>query len=460
MTINKAGLELVKHFEGLRLEAYLDPVGIWTIGWGHTGSDVYPGQKITEKQAEALLAADLTLHEKFVSDKVTVKINANQLAALTSFAFNAGNGALASSTLLKKLNSGDMDGAAKEFHRWVKGTIGGVKKALPGLVRRRKAEAELFLSLPLDLATPKMEVSAVENTASALADFSGPAIPISLLGGDRDLVIAIQKSLTDLGYLDPPADGKFGPVSNWALTEFCNANGLSTGMGFTKEIADALVNPNVRLPDIAPSGTWFDSIVKYMIAQDYWICRHGECFNIVYVEGADPNGKINDDAINKFNDLRITFSIASDGVPNYTVWEGTTEPGLYWTHNPMNPKGAARIAFDQYKAWVVGTHLASKPSSAHEALVQVEDVTVYRDLNKDYMRTGDTTDTGLFGINQHWGYDAPKDNLGTTSAGCLVGRSKDGHREFMAMVKSDPRHQANKAYRFMAAIVPGDKALT
>ena len=65
-------------------------------------------------------------------------------------------------------------------------------------------------------------------------------------------------------------------------------------------------------------------------------------------------------------------------------------------------------------------------ASAHEALVQVAEVTVHRDLNKDFKRTNDKTDTGLFGINQHWGYDAPKDDLGNTSAGCLVGPDKEG----------------------------------
>ena len=100
----------------------------------------------------------------------------------------------------------------------------------------------------------------------------------------------------------------------------------------------------------------------------------------------------------------------------------------------MNPKGAARIAFNQYKAWSVGTHRASSPQG-HEALVQTAPVAVYRDLNKDFKRPGDRVDTGLFGINQHWGYDAPMGDLGTTSAGCLVGRTKNGHRQFMALVK-------------------------
>jgi hypothetical protein len=104
-------------------------------------------------------------------------------------------------------------------------------------------------------------------------------------------------------------------------------------------------------------------------------------------------------------------------------------------------------------AWTFGTHHAGKPSG-HEALVQVADVSVYRDLNRDYDRTGDTVDTGLFGINQHWGYDLPEDDLRTSSAGCLVGRKKDEHREFLAMLKEDARYTAGSGYRFMTAILP------
>lgn len=459
MAINAEGLELIKFYEGLRLSSYADPVGIWTIGWGHTGADVHPGQTITMGQAATLLAADLVRHENYVDEVIDVALNENQRAALVSFAFNVGNGSLGSSTLRAKLNAGDYAGAADEFQKWVKGTVGGVKVTLPGLVKRRRAEADLFRSLPVDLSLPKMEVSAEEDESSALQSFAGGAIPVSLLGGHQKLVIAIQKTLSELGYLDPPADGKFGPASKWALSAFCDANGLSLGLGFTEEIAAALLAPTKTLPPIVAGGTWFDRVVAYMLGRGYWICRHGECFNIVYLEGVNPDGTLNDDRVNVFNDLRVVFSIGSEGAPKIVaLWDATTEPGIYWTQHPMNANGAARIAFNQYKAWVVGTHLAGT-SSAHEALVQVEPVTVHRDLNRDYQRTGDALDTGLFGINQHWGYDAPKDNLGNTSAGCLVGRTKDGHREFMQLMKSDPRYQANAAYRFIATIVPGDAAL-
>lgn len=459
MAISAAGLELVKFFEGLRLTAYVDPVGVLTIGWGHTGADVDPGQTITKKQAEDLLIADLVHHEEYVDQIVEVPLNDNQRSALVSFAFNVGNGALASSTLLRKLNDGDYSGAADEFLRWVKGTVNGQKVTLAGLVKRRKAERQLFLDEVVDLAAPKMEVTASSDGLSELASFAGNPISMSLLGGHKQLVIGIQRALGDLGYLDPPADGKFGPVSNWALSEFCYANGLSAGMGFTQQIAKALVAPTSKLPSLAPPSTWFDKVVAYMQARGYWICRHGECFNTVYLEGANTDGSLNDDKENVFNDVRIVFSIDSEGKPTIVgMWEATTEPGIYWTKNPMNAKGAARIAFDQYKSWIVGTHLAGSPS-AHEALVQVESLTVHRDLNKDYERTGDQLDTGLFGINQHWGYDAPKNNLGNTSAGCLVGRTKDGHREFMQLMKSDPRYRANAAYRFIATVMPADAVL-
>lgn len=459
MAINEAGLTLIKYYEGLRLTAYVDPVGVWTIGWGHTGNDVHPGQSITQKQAEALLAADLRKHEEYVDDNVTVAIDDNQRAALVSFAFNVGNGSLGSSTLLARLNLGDYQGAASEFGRWVKGTINGSKVTLPGLVKRRKAEADLFLGADVELAMPKMEVSEIEDGSSALASFSGAPIPLSLLGGHEELVKGLQGTLADLGYLDPPADGRFGPTSNWALKEFCYANGLSLGLGFTAEIVAALRTPQKRLPDIVEAGSWIDKVVSYMMAKGYWISRHPECRNTVYLEGVNSDGTTNDDKANVFNDLRVVFSIDSNGKPRILgLWEGTTEPGIFWTQHPMNPGGAARIAFDQYKSWIVGTHMAGKPS-AHEALVQVAPVTVYRDLNRDYQRTGDKTDTGLFGINQHWGYDAPKDDLGNTSAGCLVGRTRDGHREFMQLMKSDPRYQANASYRFMAAVLPGSEAV-
>jgi len=308
--------------------------------------------------------------------------------------------------------------------------------------------------------SPEIGPATSGEGTKALSLFDGPPLLVTNLSSNAPLAKAIQWRLSELGYLDPPADGKFGSVSAWALSEFCEGNGVSLRDGFTRGVAQRLLTPTILLPDIVPSGTWFDKVITYMKAKHYFICRHPECKNIVYLEGVDPAGTLNDDASNKFNDLRVVFTIGVDGRPNLdgSIWEGTTEPGRFWTMNAMSAKGAARIAFNQYKAWVVGTHHPETPA-AHEALVQVEPISVYRDLNKDFKRTGDQLDTGLFAINQHWGYDASKDDIGRTSAGCLVGRAREGHRKFMSFVKDDPRYKANHSYRFVTAVMPGDEVL-
>jgi lysozyme len=142
MKTSERGLQFIKQFETLQLKAYRDPVGVWTIGWGHTPS--YPGQRITEEQAEALFRADIERFEKAVGEAVKVPITQDQFDALVSLAYNIGIRALARSTLVEKLNAGDVEGAAEEFKRWVYGRKGGRMEQLPGLVRRREAESRLF----------------------------------------------------------------------------------------------------------------------------------------------------------------------------------------------------------------------------------------------------------------------------------------------------------------------------
>lgn len=138
--INDKGLRLLKSFEGLRLNAYLDAVGVWTIGYGTT-SGVRPGMQITALQAEEFLKRDLVRFERAVAELVRVPLNEDQFSALVSFTYNVGESALANSTLLKLLNRGDYRGAADQLLRWNKGD--GVE--LPGLTRRRRAERALFL---------------------------------------------------------------------------------------------------------------------------------------------------------------------------------------------------------------------------------------------------------------------------------------------------------------------------
>lgn len=144
MKTSKAGIDLIKSFEGCRLVAYKCPAGVWTIGYGHTFG-VRAGQKITQKQAEDFLKSDLQVYEKGVEKAVRVKLNQNQFDALVSFSYNCGLGALRSSTLLKKLNKGDYKGASAEFPRWNKAN----GRILAGLKRRRKEEKALFDKIPV-----------------------------------------------------------------------------------------------------------------------------------------------------------------------------------------------------------------------------------------------------------------------------------------------------------------------
>lgn len=144
-SISKTGIDLISSFEGIRLNAYDDGVGVWTIGIGTTvypnGVKVKKGDKCTLDQAKEYFAHDLKSFEKTVNDSVKVPLSQNQFDALVSLSYNIGSGAFKNSTLLKKLNAKDYAGAADQFLRWNKG--GG--KVMKGLVRRREAERALFL---------------------------------------------------------------------------------------------------------------------------------------------------------------------------------------------------------------------------------------------------------------------------------------------------------------------------
>ena len=149
MQTSPEGIALIKGFESCRLTAYPDPGtggAPWTIGYGWTypvdGKPIKPGMKIDQATADRLLKTGLVSYENDVLKLVKVKLSQNQFDALVSFAYNVGSRALSTSTLLKKLNAGDIKGAADEFLRWNK--AGG--KVLNGLTRRREAERALFLS--------------------------------------------------------------------------------------------------------------------------------------------------------------------------------------------------------------------------------------------------------------------------------------------------------------------------
>lgn len=141
MTTSQAGRKAIELFEGLRLQAYRDQRGIWTIGYGHTGAEVVSDLTITEAQADELMAQDLHHVEDFISSHVTVRLTQNQFDALVSLVFNIGVGNFGNSTLLKLLNESDYLGAANQFLAWDK-TNGEENQ---GLLSRRILERTTFV---------------------------------------------------------------------------------------------------------------------------------------------------------------------------------------------------------------------------------------------------------------------------------------------------------------------------
>lgn len=144
MELTDEGVRLVQHFEGCRLTGYKDPVGIPTIGYGHTGPEVRVGHTITRAEAEALFGRDLAVFADQVRKLVVVELQDHQFSALVSLAYNIGASRLRESTLLRLLNRGDYWGAANQFGVWNR--AGG--QVLNGLILRRAAERDLFCGFP------------------------------------------------------------------------------------------------------------------------------------------------------------------------------------------------------------------------------------------------------------------------------------------------------------------------
>lgn len=174
--------QLIKDWEELRLKAYLPtPNDRWTIGWGHTHT-TKKGMVITKAEAQELFEQDTAWVEKTLADLVKVKLNQNQYDALASLVFNIGRSKFSTSTLLRKLNAGDYEGAANEFPKWRKQK----GKVLRGLVRRRAQEMEYFLS-PVDNIAPVQTVEAPDVLKS--------------LGKSKELIGGAGAILTGAGSL-------------------------------------------------------------------------------------------------------------------------------------------------------------------------------------------------------------------------------------------------------------------
>lgn len=198
MRTSTDGIELIKSFEGCKLRAYKDVVGVWTIGYGHTGPDVKFGMEITSRQAGALLADDLRRFEDAVRAATLGKANQHQFDAMVSLAFNIGIAGFNRSTVLKAHNRRDFAAASRAFSLWNK--AGG--KPWPGLTRRRAAEAALYLQSDEAEAMPQviepergMSASGINRAATA----AGATASLAAVSETVSTVSGIKSGIDGLG---------------------------------------------------------------------------------------------------------------------------------------------------------------------------------------------------------------------------------------------------------------------
>jgi hypothetical protein len=218
------------------------------------------------------------------------------------------------------------------------------------------------------------------------------------------------------------------------------------------------VPPPVQPPSVQRPGvtvlppktlTLAQRIVAAMEARNIPIARGKEVYEIVYVEGMNPDGTPNANRSNAFDDQRILLRVPVDGPPEIVgMWWATTEPGRYWTQNRMNPKGAFHIAWGKQTCWQMGVY--------HDApaLRQTKPILGTRDNDEDFKRDGDATDAGQFGVHHHGTRGATRDNMGRSSAGCQVGFDPQGHLDFIKILKTDARYRADPGFVFSSTVMP------
>lgn len=200
-----------------------------------------------------------------------------------------------------------------------------------------------------------------------------------------------------------------------------------------------------------------DRVVEYMRLKGYEVFSGPMEFNIVYVEGVDGGGLVNDDRLGGWNDRRLLI-VWKGGKPSILVnAQATTEPGVLNSPSASRKNGVfhlPRIDFGQYSAWRFGWH---KQSVDHPALVQVLPLPITRDTNLSGGRSkSDLRQSGIFGLNQHTtsrGYKVGP--VGNQSLGCLVGMRRTEHSLFLDYLKSDRRYVADPAFVFTTTLISG-----
>ena len=307
-------------------------------------------------------------------------------------------------------------------------------------------------------------VADVRRDALQMAGSSAPVAPAPPVVIHDTLWV--QQSLNKLGAI-LVEDGKKGPQTTAAIKEFQSAHGLKpdgiAGPLTCAEIVQQLnVPPQVQLPPaLEPpkpppnpdEAHDLGSRIKRTMLElypDSWFPDQ----NVVSVEGMNPNGTNNSNRVNAFDDIKMVLD--GDGRIIGGPWEGTTQPGVYWTQHPMASGGAFIISLGPQSCWTPGPY--------HDRTVwrQAEDSSIYgtRDPRATYKRQGPPIKHGNIGVHHHGGYDLPRDNISNAAAGCQVIRQWKYQDEFMALTMKCPRYLADKKeYRLTATVLEAKEVL-
>lgn len=432
---------LIREFEGFRENAYPDPLTGGepiTIGYGTTkysnGRKVKLGDKLPIKEAEKELNAYV---ERRIIPKLEEKIptwgkmNSNQKAAIISFAYNLGEnfyGKRGFKTITEALSSTGHFEQVPEVLKLYRNPGSSVEK---GLLRRRIAEGKLW-SKPL--------------SSDSLIDFLNVTKYYAGLAHQQEALKWLTKKYTfndreKIARIWNPGEDVVYSFDTYARWFSGTDNQIKACQEITK-LSEGYAETFYKI--WRDEGNKARKIVEYMKSKGYEVSEGENEVNIIHIESRDfiPD---------TFNDTRMVIKYI-DGVPKIVgSWDCTTTPGIKYTKNPLNSKGAAIIKPGQYRAHQVGYH----KTPSHVALIQTGGpITVYRDYNRDFKRLGDKEDTGYFGINYHSTHAGfTGDKVGPYSAGCCTARDWGGHIQFMNIVKSDPRYLANKRYRFLSTLI-------
>ena len=263
MKTSPAGRAAIAQREGNKLKAYRDTKGIWTIGVGHTAAAGAPapkaGMTITAAQSDEILSRDLAGVEAAVNSAVKVPVSQNQFDAMVSLAFNIGNGGFKKSTIVKRLNAGDVAGAGAAFMMWNKP---------PEIIGRRKTEQKQFLLA----GSPKIQKTAPEIPKATLIDL----VPVVPDPPSKETISAAQKRLADLGYNPGGIDGKMGPLTRGSILSFKNDNGLTPNDTIDEAFLTALATASPRkLPDARANATVSQVAAVVPEARVHWWNRLG-----------------------------------------------------------------------------------------------------------------------------------------------------------------------------------------